>query len=569
VIKSARDGNAGAPITVRRNLESYRFQETALMDRNTGNREWSTMFGKIRLRAASLVPLLASLPLAACGTTNDPGGTDSGGSAGSGGTTPTGGSSTGGASTGGVSTGGVSTGGVSTGGVSTGGAGIGGGMTGGISGGGGVATGGALPTGGTGAGTGGDGMGGTGMAGMGAGGASGGAGGAGAGGKGGPGGAGGGPASAEDTGADCGSTAAEQLAANNNSLPDPFAMHAGMRITTKAQWRCRREEIRKDIERYEIGTKPPPPMVAATLSGNTLSVRVTTSAGNITITSTVGMASGTTPHCVAIGMNGNSSLISGCVQVPFMHNQVVTYSQNSTQMQSDPFYKVYPEAWGKVGNYAAWSWGISRIIDGLDQVKTQLNIDMTKIGVHGCSYAGKMALFGGAFDERVALTVAQESGGGGITSWRTSQQFTTRTGINVEKIDNTNFGWFLSSMRTLSPFRLPHDHHELIAMIAPRAVIALGNPEYDWLGDESGYKSVVAAKEVWKALGVEANIGYDFTGNHAHCAAPTSEVNSTNAFVNKFLKGQTATTSIAIQPNRSQFQLSTTEAINWQTPTLQ
>jgi hypothetical protein len=32
-----------------------------------------------------------------------------------------------------------------------------------------------------------------------------------------------------------------------------------------------------------------------------------------------------------------------------------------------------------------------------------------------------MALFAGAFDERVALTVAQESGGGGINAWRTSQ----------------------------------------------------------------------------------------------------------------------------------------------------
>jgi hypothetical protein len=32
--------------------------------------------------------------------------------------------------------------------------------------------------------------------------------------------------------------------------------------------------------------------------------------------------------------------------------------------------------------------------------------------------AGKMALFAGAFDERVALTVAQENGGGGAPAWR-------------------------------------------------------------------------------------------------------------------------------------------------------
>ncbi|HEX6273410.1 MAG TPA: hypothetical protein VFZ53_10225, partial [Polyangiaceae bacterium] len=210
------------------------------------------------------------------------------------------------------------------------------------------------------------------------------------------------------------------------------------------------------------------------------------------------------------------------------------------------------------------------IIDGIDQVKTELNVDMSKIGVQGCSYAGKMALFGGAFDERVALTIAQESGGGGITSWRTSQDFTTRTGTNIEKINNTNYAWFLSSMRNLDPYSLPHDHHELIAMIAPRAVIALGNPDYEWLGDESGYKSVVAAREVFKALGVEGNIGYDFTANHGHCQAPSVQQQSAAAFVNKFLKGMTsANTAIAIQPQASGYDLNTMSVIDWQTPTLQ
>lgn len=368
----------------------------------------------------------------------------------------------------------------------------------------------------------------------------------------------------ENTGANCVATAAPMLSAKNPKLPDPFAMHDGTRITAKSQWECRRNEIKKDIEKYEIGTKPEPPTVAATLSGSALSVKVTTSSGTITLTSTVG-GSGS---CVVIGMNGNSSLVTGCRQVPFMHDQVVQYANGgSTQYQSDPFYKVYPSLFGKVGNYNAWSWGISRIIDGLEQVKSQLSIDTTKIAVHGCSYAGKMALFGGAFDERVALTVAQESGGGGITSWRTSQDFVTRTGTNIEKIDNTSYSWFLASMKSLDPYSLPHDHHELIAMIAPRAVIALGNPGYEWLGDESGYKSIWSAAEVFKAMGVPDNIGYDFTGGHSHCAAATSQTASVNAFVNKFLKGQTANTAIAIKPVSSAFDLTYTNT--WATPTLQ
>jgi hypothetical protein len=371
----------------------------------------------------------------------------------------------------------------------------------------------------------------------------------------------------ENTGAGCVVTAGELE--DNEKLPDPFAMNDGTRITSKAEWACRRNEIKLDVEKYEIGPKPEPPMVEASVSGGTLSVNVTTSAGMITLTSTVGMASGSGPHCVAIGMNGNSSHISGCVQVPFRHDQVVKYAYDSSTSQSDPFSKASPELWNKVSNYAAWSWGISRLIDGLEQVKDELDIDMTKIGVHGCSYAGKMALFGGAFDERVALTIAQESGGGGINSWRTSQDFTTRTGTNIEKIDNTNYGWFLSSMQRLDPYALPHDHHELIAMIAPRAVVALGNQDFEWLGDESGWKSVNAAKEVWKALGVPDGIGFDFTSNHGHCQAPTSQTNAAKAFVDRFLKGQTANTAIAVEPQEGNLDLDFTNVIDWQTPTLQ
>ncbi|MFO7181639.1 MAG: glycoside hydrolase family 10, partial [Pseudomonadota bacterium] len=344
----------------------------------------------------------------------------------------------------------------------------------------------------------------------------------------------------------------------------------GTRITTKEQWRCRRNEIKKDIEKYEIGPKPEPPTVKANLQGNTLTVTVTTNAGSIMLSSTVSSPSGAGPHCVAIGMNGNSSLISGCVQVPFKHDQVVSYNGGSgSQNQNDPFYKLYPDLWGQIGNYNAWSWGISRLIDGLEQVKDQLDIDMSRIGVHGCSYAGKMALFAGALDERIALTVAQESGGGGINSWRTSQSFTSRTGTNIEKIDNTNYAWFKSSMKNLDPYSLPHDHHELIAMIAPRAVIALGNPGYEWLGDESGYKSVMAAKEVFKALGVEDHIGFDFAGNHRHCQAAQSQQQAVTAFVNRFLKGQNANTNIAVPPQQSGFDLNYQSLINWETPTLQ
>jgi hypothetical protein len=70
-------------------------------------------------------------------------------------------------------------------------------------------------------------------------------------------------------------------------------------------------------------------MVEASVSGGKLSVKVTNSAGSITLSSMVTAASGS--DCVAIGMNTNSSLVTGCVQVPFMHDQVVKYGSDDSR----------------------------------------------------------------------------------------------------------------------------------------------------------------------------------------------------------------------------------------------
>ena len=460
------------------------------------------------------------------GTTGQGGSSAKGGATGSGGTSSTGGAT----GTGGTGAGGTGTGGH----VTTG--------TGGATGSGGAATGGSPGTGGA-----------TGSGGATA--------------TGGTTGQGGSSGAVENSGSSCNPTAAALLSADNKKMPNPFAMHNGTVISSKSQWECRRNEVKADLEKYEIGPKQDPSTatVKATLSGKNLTVAITTSSGSMNLTSAI-TGSGS---CVYIVLDSATGMVSGCTTVPFTSSQVVKSEQDSTQYQSDPFYKVYPSLWGKIGNYSAWAWGVSRLIDGLAQVASQLNIDMTKIAVHGCSYAGKMSLFSGALDERVALTIVEESGGGGINSWRMSQEYTDRSGVQVEKIDNTNYGWFMPSMQKLDAYKLPHDHHELVAMIAPRAVIILGNDTYQWLGDESGYKSTMAALQVFTALGVPSNIGYDFTSNHNHCAPPTTQMNSVTAYANKFFKGGTTNPSVAIKPPDTSFDLNWQAAIDWTTPTLQ
>lgn len=368
--------------------------------------------------------------------------------------------------------------------------------------------------------------------------------------------------------------AAGNTSTTNSNFPDPFALNAGGRVATFDDWTCRRNQIKAEIEQYEIGPKPPKPgTVTATYTGGKLTVTVTNAGQTLTLTSNVTVPSGTGPFPVIIGMNSGTgslgtNLFSGVIQIPFNHDQVVTYANGSGSMNgADPYFKLYPGT--SIGKYSAWSWGISRLIDGIELVKTQMNADPKRIAVTGCSYAGKMALFGGAFDERVALTLVQESGGGGINAWRTSQQYTTRTGVNVEKIDNTNYSWFKQSMKSLNPNTLPYDHHELIAMIAPRPVLILGNPTMEWLCDESGYKSTVAAAEVWKAMGVSERIGWVFTPDHSHCAASSDQNTAVTAFVNKYLKNTTANTSIRTNPTKgTQQNLSMNSLIGWTTPTI-
>ena len=373
----------------------------------------------------------------------------------------------------------------------------------------------------------------------------------------------------ENRGADCNVSAG--ALSNNQNLPDPFSFNDGSRVSTFEEWSCRRNEIKADIEQYEIGSKPDKPEnITASYSGGTLTVNVTVNGQTLTLTSEVNMPSGTGPFPVVIGMNAptgqlSSGLFNGVIQVSFNHNQVALYSQG-TRDPSYPFFDLYPELTSN-GYYSAWSWGISRIIDGIEIVQNQMNADLGRIAVTGCSYAGKMALFAGAFDERIALTIAQESGGGGINSWRTSQDYVDRTGTNIEKINNTNGSWFMQSMMSRDPYSLPHDHHELIAMIAPRAFLALGNSNQVWLGDESGYKSIMAATEVWKAMGVEDRIGFDFTTNHPHCSASNSQNTAVTAFVDKFLKNNTSTnTNFQVNPSQSGFDLNYAQKIDWTTP---
>jgi hypothetical protein len=159
---------------------------------------------------------------------------------------------------------------------------------------------------------------------------------------------------------------------------------------------------------------------------------------------------------------------------------------------------------------------------------------MKRIGVTGCSYAGKMALYCGAFDERIALTIAQEPGGGGAAAWRVSH-----LQDEVENLDKTDYHWFMESQRENfggdNVYLLPYDQHELCALVCPRALLLLGNPDYKWLADSAMQVSADAAHQVWERFGIGDRMACSIVGGHPHCQLPQSQYPIVEAFIDKFL----------------------------------
>jgi hypothetical protein len=382
-------------------------------------------------------------------------------------------------------------------------------------------------------------------------------------------------------------------------LPDPFVMANGKRDTTFANWEQRRNQIKAAIEKYEIGPKPDcfdckitanyVPAADANSKG-TLTINVTRNGKTITLTEPVFIPTGqgNGPYAAVIAMSGGArpvrpgapaaapapatgnfgSLPRGVFSnlpvatVDFVHNQVTVYGAKGQVHTSDPFYTLYPDLCAGTcpngasnsGMYAAWSWGVSRVIDGIEiaskQAQNPLPIDPQRLAVTGCSYAGKMALFAGAFDERIALTIAQENGGGGAPAWRVSHEIAPQG--SVEKIDTTNTEWFGQQMWQFAGdnvYKLPEDHDELMDLVAPRALLETGNTDYNWLSNPANYVSARATQQVYNTFGIGDRFGFFIDGKHPHCGTLPVEAPVVASFVDKFLLGKASTaTDVEVNP---------------------
>lgn len=301
---------------------------------------------------------------------------------------------------------------------------------------------------------------------------------------------------------------------NSNKLPDPFTKFDGTRMSSRSEWPCRRQELWKLAERYMYGEKPMnPESVTGTVTSSKITVTVSDKGKSVTFSVNVSLPTGGSgPYPAIIGLGGgffgfplNETVVKGEGVATILYDPYEIGSESTSRTnKTGAFYDLYGNR-SKTGLLMAWAWGVSRIIDVIEQSGGDI-IKADAIGVSGCSRFGKGAFAIGVFDQRIALTIPFESGSGGVPIYR---------GLSGEGAQSASsaYGETYWLGDDFQPFTnntngLPLDAHELVAMVAPRGLLILDNPHIANLGPKSAHVSALGGAEVYKALGVGGNIAY-------------------------------------------------------------
>lgn len=217
----------------------------------------------------------------------------------------------------------------------------------------------------------------------------------------------------EDNGAGCTVSLPGSLTASS-LLPDPFTRLDGTRITSVSDWTCRREEILQLAEKYIYGAKPPKPAsVTGTVSSTNITVNVSNNGKSASFSAGVqlpGTGTGPFPAVIVYGGTGvDTSTILAAGAAVINYNPYNVGAEGAARDQdTGAFYTLYGPS-NSTGLLMAWAWGVSRIIDVIDQSGGNI-LKADDAGVTGCSRFGKGALVAGAFDQRIPLTMPVESG---------------------------------------------------------------------------------------------------------------------------------------------------------------
>lgn len=181
----------------------------------------------------------------------------------------------------------------------------------------------------------------------------------------------------------------------------------------------------------------------------------------------------------------------GCVTISPRNYLWPTNDKIEAGQEADNFHQRHPK-----------SKGMARMLHdslvAIDILTSLPNVDGDRIGSIGHSLGAKEVLYLAAFDERVKVTVSSE---GGVSC----------------TFSNWYAPWYLGE--TIKSPDFTHEHHELLALAAPRPFLLLGGDSAD--GDQS-WPFIEAVLPVYKLYGGTPRIGL-FNHKTGHAVPPAAE----------------------------------------------
>ena len=359
-------------------------------------------------------------------------------------------------------------------------------------------------------------------------------------------------------------------------LPDPLQTSSGRQVTTAEQWRQTRQgELLELFRRHVYGRSPQPTAVQGVVVSQTdqaldgkavrreIDITVGEGSDAITLQMLVYTPRGiTTPVPAFLGLNfqGNHTVDDDpAIRIPTTwvreRNDGTTDNHRATEagrgtaasrwqaekiigrgygLATIYYGDIDPDfddnfangihrqfaAWSanidrgeRWGSIAGWAYGLSR---ALDYLTTDPHIDGTRVAVMGFSRLGKTSLWAGATDERFKLVISNNSGcGGAALSMRAY-------GETIGQINHAFPHWFCDNYTKFNEKErdLPVDQHELLALIAPRAVYVASAVEDRWADPKGEFLSTFHADRVFRLLGTNGLGGTSPPADQPHVDDP-------------------------------------------------
>ncbi len=155
-----------------------------------------------------------------------------------------------------------------------------------------------------------------------------------------------------------------------------------------------------------------------------------------------------------------------------------------------------PDEWGSI---SAWAWGLSYVMDYLEE---DAGVDEKKVALHGVSRLGKTVLWTGARDQRFGMILASCSGEGGAALSMREYGETIAHMIAPSRY----FYQFCGNRAKYAndPQTSPIDAHMLVSLIAPRPLLLQTGDTDGWSDPKGEFLAAKAAAPVYHLLGKKA-----------------------------------------------------------------